>query len=75
MLASTREAARRRLEQWSELSLADRREVLGQLLDAVVVEQGSRDALIARVHLIGAGRAPFELSGTGRTVAPRPWPL
>jgi DNA invertase Pin-like site-specific DNA recombinase len=75
MLASTREAERRRLEQWSELSLADRREVLGQLLDAVVVEQGSRDALIARVHLIGAGRAPFELSGTGRTVAPRPWPL
>lgn len=68
------EDARRRLQRWEELDLAERREVLGDLLDAVVVERG-RDPLTARVHLIGAGRAPFELSGTGRIVEPRPWPL
>jgi hypothetical protein len=74
LLASTQEGERRRMDGWDDLDLEERREVLGALLDAVVVERGRGD-LDARVHLIGAGRAPFELSGTGRIVAPRPWPL
>jgi DNA invertase Pin-like site-specific DNA recombinase len=62
-------------EEWADLDLDERREALGDLLDAVVVQRGHRDDLDARVHLIGSGRAPFELSGTGRVVAPRAWPL
>jgi DNA invertase Pin-like site-specific DNA recombinase len=63
-----------------DLPLDEQRETLAELLDAVVVWRAAdktravRRDIPARTALIGAGRAPFELSRTGRVVAPRPWP-
>jgi hypothetical protein len=66
---------RERIEQLHELPLEARREVLRESLDAVVVKRGRGLAVSERVVLIDRGLAPFELSGTGRNVAPRRWPL
>lgn len=55
------------------------RAVLASLLDAVVVKpapgQGRTGVISERVVLVPKGTAPFELSGTGRVVESRPWPL
>jgi DNA invertase Pin-like site-specific DNA recombinase len=66
---------RERIAQLHELPLDARREVLRESLDAVVVKRGRGLAVSERVVLIDRGLAPFELSGTGRNVAPRRWPL
>jgi site-specific DNA recombinase len=64
----------RRIEQLRELPLDAQREVLRESLDAVVIKRG-RGSVDERVVLVDRGLAPFELSGTGRNVAPRRWPL
>jgi DNA invertase Pin-like site-specific DNA recombinase len=66
-------------DDFAALPLDDQRDVLRSLLDAVIVApapgRGQRGAMSERVvELVGRGRAPFELSATGRRVAPRPWP-
>jgi DNA invertase Pin-like site-specific DNA recombinase len=66
---------RERIAQLHELPLDAQREVLRESLDAVVVKRGRGLAVSERVVLIDRGLAPFELSGTGRNVAPRRWPL
>jgi site-specific DNA recombinase len=67
------------LHGFDELTLDDRRAMLQSVLDAVVVEpalgQGRAGDVADRVTLIGKGAAPFELSGSGRVVPDRPWPL
>lgn len=58
--------------------LEDQREVLRELLDAVVITPSagrwSGVTVDQRVELVPKGLAPFELSGSGRIIAARPWP-
>jgi site-specific DNA recombinase len=65
----------RKIAQLRELPIDAQREVLRESLDAVVIKRGRGVPVSERVVLIDRGLAPFELSGTGRNVAPRPWPL
>jgi DNA invertase Pin-like site-specific DNA recombinase len=67
------------LHDFADLELDDQRDVLDALLDAVVIRpapgRGRSGVVSERVVLIPKGTAPFELSGTGKIVAARRWPL
>lgn len=67
------------LHDFADLELETQRNVLDALLDAVVIKpapgRGNAGVLSERVVLIPKGTAPFELSGTGKTIASRSWPL
>jgi hypothetical protein len=67
------------LRNFDAIELDGQRAVFARLLDAVVVlpaPGAGRSGVVAeRVVLVPKGTAPFELSGTGRVVAARPWPL
>lgn len=67
------------LRRFDELALDDQRDSLDALLDAVVIlpapGRGRAGIVAERVVLVPKGTAPFELSGTGKTVAARRWPL
>jgi DNA invertase Pin-like site-specific DNA recombinase len=74
-----REHVTRVLRSFDEYPLADQRAALRGELDAVVVlpapGRGQAGDVAERVLLVGQGRAPFALSGSGRIVEPRAWPL
>jgi hypothetical protein len=67
------------LHGFADLELETQRNVLDALLDAVVIlpapGRGQAGVISERVRLIPKGTAPFELSGTGKTIAPRAWPF
>ena len=77
--ARTQTGITEQLLQWDALDLDRKRVVLTSLLDAVVVlpapGRGNAGVVGERVVLVPKGTAPFALSGTGRVVEPRPWPL
>lgn len=65
---------------YATLSVDERRQVLTDLLDAVVIRpapgRGRMGAIETRVAaIVPAGQSPIELSRSGRPVAPRPFPL
>lgn len=59
---------------FADQPLEDQRMALRDLLDAVVVVPG-RGNVPTRTTLVWRGQAPFALSGTGRVVQARAWPL
>jgi DNA invertase Pin-like site-specific DNA recombinase len=67
------------LHDFADLELETQRNVLDALLDAVVIlpapGRGDAGVISERVVPIPKGTAPFELSGTGKTIAARAWPL
>jgi DNA invertase Pin-like site-specific DNA recombinase len=67
------------LRNFDAVELDGQRALLASLLDAVVIlpapGRGRSGVVSERVKLIPKGTAPFELSGTGRVVESRPWPL
>lgn len=67
------------LDDIAERPLAEQRAGLLAALDAVVIRRapgrGRAGVVDERVVLVAKGHAPFALSGTGRVVEPRSWPL
>jgi len=76
---AVKRSRRERVRGIEDLPVGAQNAGLREVLDAVVVTRapgrGRVGVLDERVTLIGRGLAPFPLSGTGRAVAPRPWPL